>query len=204
MKYFQKLNRQFATGVAALGMAAGLAFGAQSTLAAEKYVIDTEGMHAFVQFRTKHVGFSWLYGRFNDFSGEFTYDEENPESNSAKVTVDITSLDSNHAERDKHLRSSDFLHADKWSTATFESTGYKSTGENTGVLTGDLTLFGETNEIEIDVTQIGSGQFRESFRRGFEGRATINPADWGRDFTKKLGPPAAEVELMLSVEGVRQ
>ena len=50
-----------------------------SVFAAESYVIDTKGMHAFVEFKIKHLGYSWLKGRFNDFEGEFNYDEKNPE-----------------------------------------------------------------------------------------------------------------------------
>ena len=48
--------------------------------AAEEYVIDTKGMHASIEFRIKHLGFSWLAGRFNTFSGDFTYDAKAPEA----------------------------------------------------------------------------------------------------------------------------
>ncbi|MCG8071719.1 MAG: YceI family protein, partial [Candidatus Thiodiazotropha taylori] len=52
---------------------------------AEEYTIDKKGAHAFIQFRIKHLGYSWLFGRFNDFSGQFSYDEKNPAA--AKVMV---------------------------------------------------------------------------------------------------------------------
>ena len=45
---------------------------------AEDYEIDTKGAHAFIQFKISHLGYSWLYGRFNTFDGAFSYDEKNP------------------------------------------------------------------------------------------------------------------------------
>ena len=178
---------------------------AVSTAIAEEYVIDTEGMHAFVQFRVKHLGYSWLYGRFNSFSGNFSYDEADATANKITVEIDTTSLDTNHAERDKHLRSGDFLDTDQFPTATFESTAYSATGENTADLSGNLTLHGVTNEVVINVEHIAGGDDPwGGYRQGFEGRATIEPGDYGIDMVGQLGPAAGTVELMLTVEGVRQ
>jgi polyisoprenoid-binding protein YceI len=108
--------------------------------AAEQYVIDTKGQHAFIEFRIKHLGYSWLYGRFNDFAGAFTLDREAPGSSGVEVEIDTASVDTNHAERDKHLRSSDFLHVDEHPTARFVSTMVERTGEGAGVIRGELTL----------------------------------------------------------------
>ena len=176
-----------------------------SVASAADYVIDTKGSHAFVQFRVKHLGMSWLYGRFNEFSGNFTYDEGDAAASTVSVEIDTTSLDSNHAERDKHLRSSDFLDVDQFPTATFESTSYRPTGENTADLTGNLTLHGVTKEVTISVEHIGGGDDPwGGYRQGFEGRTTIQPGDFGIDMVGQLGPAAATVELMLTAEGVRQ
>ena len=87
-------------------VAATLSCGALAAQAAD-YVIDTKGAHAFIQFKIAHLGYSWLLGRFNTFSGEFSYDENNPAASRVKVDIDVASLDSNHAERDKHLRGDD-------------------------------------------------------------------------------------------------
>lgn len=172
---------------------------------AATYVVDREGAHAFIQFRIKHLGYSWLYGRFNDFKGEFTFDEKDPSKNSITMEVDTNSLDSNHAQRDKHLRSGDFLDTKKYPKATFKSTSYKSTGDSKGELAGELTLHGVTKPITIEVEHIGGGKDPwGGYRQGFEGRATIKPADFGMDVTKKLGASAEEVELMLSIEGIRK
>lgn len=171
--------------------------------AEEKYLIDTEGAHAFIQFRIKHLGYSWLYGRFNDFSGTFTYDEEDPSTSRVEVVIKTASVDSNHAERDKHLRGKDLLEVDKYPEATFKSTSYKETGLNKATLTGDLTLHGVTKPITIEVDRIGNGPDPwGGYRRGFEGRTSIKLADFG--IVKNLGPASRELELTLSLEGIRQ
>jgi polyisoprenoid-binding protein YceI len=172
---------------------------------AADYVVDKKGAHAFVQFRVKHLGYSWLYGRFNDFDGEFTFDEKDPSKNKISVTVKTESLDSNHAERDKHVRSDDFLDTKKFPTATFVSTAYKPTGDKTADLTGNLTLHGVTKPITIAVEHLGAGKDPwGGYRAGFEGRATIKPVDFGIPVVEKLGPASEEVELFLTVEGVRK
>lgn len=169
----------------------------------EKYAIDTDGAHAFVQFRIRHLGYSWLYGRFNDFGGGFTYDEDDPSKSQVEVVIKTASLDSNHAERDKHLRSNDFLDVSKHPEATFKSASYEETGADTATLTGDLTLHGVTKPVTISVSKIGHGPDPwGGFRRGFEGTTSIKLSDFG--IKKDLGPASREVELTLSVEGIRQ
>ena len=172
---------------------------------ADDYVIDTEGQHAFIQFKIKHLGYSWLLGRFNDFEGKFSYDEANPGNASVEVTIDTASVDTNHAERDKHLRSDDFLNTGEYPEASFVSTRYvpDSDDENEGTLYGNFTLNGVTKEIAIEVEQVGAGEDPwGGFRRGFEGEVDLTLADYNIDYN--LGPEAKEVELDRSIEGVRQ
>lgn len=170
---------------------------------AEKYVIDTKGAHAFILFRIQHLGYSWLSGRFNTFSGHFTYDEKNPSASMIVVDIDPASIDSNHAERDKHLRNEDFLDVEKYPKAGFKSTSFKEVGNGKAVLKGDLTLHGVTKPVTIDVQHIGHGPDPwGGYRRGFEGTTKISLADYG--ITYDLGPKSREVELTLSVEGIRQ
>src|SRR5690554_8224601 len=77
----------------------------QANEASGTYAFDVQGAHQFITFKISHLGYSWLYGRFNDFDGQFVYDAANPENSTVSVTIDTSSVDSNHAERDKHLRS---------------------------------------------------------------------------------------------------
>jgi len=173
---------------------------AGATQAAD-YVIDTKGAHAFIQFHIKHLGYSWLVGRFNTFSGEFSYDEDNPGAARISVTIDTASIDSNHAERDRHLRNEDFLDVDKYPEARFVSTAYRDLGDGMGELQGELTLHGVTRPITIEVNQIGAGMDPwGGYRRGFEGRTSFALADFG--IQRDLGPASREVHLWLGIEGV--
>mgnify|MGYP003573557300 FL=1 len=181
---------------------AGLTFGS-TALMADEYVIDTKGAHASIKFRVQHLGYSWLYGRFNEFDGKFSYDEKQPEKSSIEVTIKTSSVDSNHAERDKHLRSDDFLNVAKYPEAKFVSTGYSQGKDGTGVLKGNLTLNGVTKPLEIDVEFIGAGKDPwGGYRVGFEGTTRFAMADFG--IVKDLGPKSKDVEMILSVEGIRQ
>ncbi len=183
-----------------LGLVGLLGFRA---LPASDYLIDTEGGHAFIQFRISHLGFSWLVGRFGRFSGEFSYDETAPEQATVRVEVDTSSIDSNHAERDRHLRDGDYLDVEAFPTALFVSTGYRPGADGSGVLTGDLTLHGVTRPIEIRVKYVGSGSDPwGGYRMGFEGTTRLTLADFG--ITPFLGEAARQVYLDLGIEGIRK
>ncbi len=173
--------------------------------AAERYLIDTKGMHAFITFRIQHLGFSWLEGRFNRFSGEFTYDETNPANNRVSVEIDMASIDSNHAERDKHLRDERFFDVKRYPKATFVSTGWEDLGDGKARLKGKFTLRGVTREIVIDVRQVGAGKDPwGGYRRGFEGSTVLNLPDYRMKEGHILGPAAEKVHIWLSIEGIRQ
>jgi len=187
----------------ALALALAAALTLPSLAPAADYVIDTEKAHAFIQFRIQHLGYSWLYGRFNDFNGTFSYDEKNPASNKVDVTIKTASVDTNHAERDKHLRSDDFLDVGKFPQARFVSTKFEDKGDGKAVLSGDFTLHGVTKPIVIAVERVGQGDDPwGGYRAGFSGTTVLKLADYG--ITRDLGPAAQEVELTLSVEGIRQ
>lgn len=175
------------------------------TAQAENYVLDTEGTHAFVQFKTKHLGYSWLYGQFNKFSGHFSYDESNPSKAKVEIIIDTGSLDSNHTVRDKHLRGDMFLEVKKFPTAIFTSTSFEALGNGKAALKGDLTFHGVTKNITIDVEHVGHGDDPwGGYRRGFYGTTSIKPAEFGLKGMNKLGPSSEVLFLELSLEGIRQ
>ncbi|MCG8428478.1 MAG: YceI family protein, partial [Chromatiales bacterium] len=154
-------------------------------------------------FKISHLGYSWLLGRFNEFEGNFSYDEKSPESSKVSVTINTASVDSNHAERDKHLRSDDFLDVKKYPKASFNSTSYTPMGNGKAKVTGDLTLHGVTRSVDIDVTEVGHGDDPwGGYRRGFYGKTTLALKDY--NIKMDLGPASREVELFLSVEGIRK
>ena len=183
------------------GLMAAVSFG--SIANAAEFAIDTKGAHASINFNIKHLGYSNLRGRFDKFEGSFVFDEANPAASSVQVTIDTNSVNSNHAERDKHLRSADFLNVSAHPTATFKSTNVEVTGDGTGVITGDFTLNGVTRSIQIQTAHIGGGKDPwGGFRQGFTGTTKIALADYGINFN--LGPASKEVELTLEVEGIRK
>ncbi|AZM95709.1 YceI family protein [Vreelandella venusta] len=188
----------FATAIAAASLATF------SQAQAAEYQIDTEGQHAFVQFKISHLGFSYILGTFEEFDGQFSYDPEDLEASSVAMEVQVDSLNTNHAERDRHFLSSDFLDASEFPTATFTSTGFESTGENEGVVTGELTLHGETQEIEMPVTLMGEGDDPwGNYRAGFEGSTMLTLSDFGIDMSD-FPEAMHELELYVTFEGIRQ
>lgn len=185
--------------LAPLALMAALA-GATAASAAE-YTIDSKGAHASITFRIKHLGFSWLTGRFDRFTGTYSYDEKAPEASKVSVEIDTASVSSNHAERDKHLRNADFLDVEKFPKATFVSKKVEPAGDGKAKVTGDLTLRGVTKEIAIDAAYVGGGADPWGGNRtGFTGKTSIALADFGITFN--LGPASKEVELTLDIEGV--
>jgi polyisoprenoid-binding protein YceI len=118
------------------------------------------------------------------------------------VTLNTNSLDTNHAERDKHLRSADFLNVAKYPQATFTSTEVKKEGEDLDI-TGNLTLNGVTKPVKLDAKLIGQGDDPWGGKRaGFEATGKIHLKDF--NITTDLGPASQDVELIISVEGVQQ
>ncbi len=168
------------------------------------YEFDTKGNHQFINFEISHLGYSTLYGRFNDFDGEFVFDAGNPENSRVEVTIDTASVDTNHGERDKHLRSEDFLYVDEYPEATFKSTRVEidEDGEEAEV-TGDLTLRGVTKEVTLDVDLVGYGDDPwGGYRMGFDAETELKLADFG--IPTNLGEASESVKLEISVEGIRQ
>jgi polyisoprenoid-binding protein YceI len=167
---------------------------------ATEYKIDPA--HSFVQFRIQHLGYSWLYGRFNTISGNFTYDPETPQASAIFVEIDADSVDTNHAERDKHLRGEDFLNVEKFPKATFKSTKYNGTADG-GVLEGELTLHGVTKPVKLDVKKLGEGKDPwGGYRAGFIATTTLTRNDFGISYN--LGPASETMELELGIEGIKE
>ncbi|MDX1749360.1 MAG: YceI family protein [Methylophaga sp.] len=170
---------------------------------AADYVIDTQKAHAFIDFRIQHLGFSWMSGRFNDFEGTFSYDPENPEASEIDVKIDVASVDTNFAERDKHLREQ-FLETAQYPDARFTSTSFEQLEDGTLLMKGDFTLHGVTKPMTIPVEKVGEGDDPwGGYRVGFYGETSFIIEDYDIDVSK-LGPSSQEVFLILSIEGIRQ
>ena len=182
-------------------LAIGSAVLSANVMAAD-YVVDKEGQHAFVDFKISHLGYSFITGTFKDIDGKFSFDAAKPEDSKIEFNVNTASVFTNHAERDKHIASADFLNASKFAKATFVSTSVKSTGANTADVTGDLTILGVTKPVVVKATFLGEGKDPwGGYRAGFEGTTTINRQDFGK--MMDLGPASNNVELYITFEGVK-
>lgn len=187
----------FALAISGVGMASLPAL-------ADTYVIDTKGAHASINFAVSHLGYSVLTGRFDKFEGEFTYDPAKPEASTVNVTIDTGSVNSNHAERDKHLRSDDFLNVEKFPKATFVSKKIVLDDDKDEFdIVGDLTLNGVTKSVTIEVDKIGEGKDPwGGYRAGFSGETEIKLKDF--NVKMDLGPASQVVKLQLEVEGIKK
>lgn len=171
----------------------------QAATAAD-YKIDPA--HSFVSFKIQHLGYSWLFGRFNNVSGEFSYDSSNPGAATIAVDIDPASVDTNHAERDKHIRNTDFLDVKRYPAASFKSTKYVG-NDKSGTLEGILTVHGVSKPISIAVEKIGEGKDPwGGYRAGFFGKYTLTRKDFGVAYN--LGPASETMEVELTIEGIRK
>ncbi|WP_446470792.1 YceI family protein [Xenorhabdus stockiae] len=185
-----------------IGLTAGVLFMGASSAMASNYKIDTAGQHAFIEFRIQHLGMSWVYGNFKKFDGDFTFDSQNPTADKVSVIIKTDSIDTNHAERDKHLRSADFLNTAKYPEAKFISTKVEKVGEQYKVI-GELTLNGVTKPVTLQTKLMGEGKDPwGGYRAGFEANGKIKLKDF--NIKTDLGPKSQEVELIISVEGVKE
>lgn len=182
---------------------AGLLSTTLAWAAPETYKIDDQ--HSFANWSIRHI-VGKTTGTFTGVSGRLMLDPASPNTGSADVSISLYSLDSGHRERDTHLLTAEFLDANKYPTMRFVSSGFKSTGKDTGIMAGQLTLHGATRSVEIPYKILGFATDPwGSQRAAFEGRFSINRSDYG--ITKHVdggsGLVGNEVEITLLVEGLK-
>lgn len=164
-----------------------------------------DGGHSTVLFRSKHLGISRFYGRFNDLGGEVVYDEADLAESTIQLTIQAASVDSNSEQRDTHLRGPDFFSVKENPEIRFESTKVSGAPDKLEI-EGLLTFNGVTKEIQAKGMVVGAGDTPfGDYRAGFEAEFTIDMADFGVEFVKKTpGAVGPEVDLTVSLECVRQ
>ena len=169
---------------------------------AADYKVDYEGAHASIQFKIKHLGYSRLTGRFNKFDGQFSYDSAKLADSKIVMNIDVSSLDSNHAERNKHLKGKGFLETDKYPKSTFVSSKVVPHDDGTFDVIGNLTLHGVTKEVVISASKVGEGNDPwGGYRAGFTGTTSIALKDF--NIERDLGESSTHVDLILNIEGIK-
>ncbi len=106
--------------------------------------------HSVAQFVVRHMMITNVRGAFGKVEGTVVYDPENPAQSSIEAVIDVASIETRDAQRDAHLKSADFLDAEKFPTITFKSTRIEGSGEEFQVF-GDLTIHGVTRSVLLRV-----------------------------------------------------
>jgi polyisoprenoid-binding protein YceI len=191
-----------AAAAAALTLTALAVLAGPAPAAAEltRYTVDPA--HTSAGFSVRHF-VSQVPGRFNDVSGTIAYDPEKPAASSVEITVQAASLDTNHADRDNHLRSADFFDVANHPTLTFKSAAVKPTGNHLEV-TGDLTIRGVTKRVTVPVEVLGvMGK-----KAGFAARFTIDRQEFGVSWNRAVEGGGAilgdEVAIDIAIEANRE
>jgi len=185
-----------------LTTAALLATLAAPALAApETYTLDAS--HSQIVFSYNHLGYSTTYGMFSGFEGEIAFDQEDPAASSVTVSFPVMSMMTGWEQRFSHFMSGDFFGATEDEMVTFTSTAIEVTGENTALITGDLTLNEVTKSVVLDakLNQVGNHPMQEKPWAGFDATTTILRSDFN---VGNFAPFVSdEVEVVISIEAMK-
>jgi polyisoprenoid-binding protein YceI len=169
--------------------------------APEAYVLDAS--HSQIVFNYNHLGYSTTYGMFSGFEGEIQFDQEDPAASSVTVSFPVTSMLTGWEERFAHFMSGDFFGADAEEMVTFTSTGIEVTGDNTALITGDLTLNGVTKSVVLDAVMNQSGDHPMAGKpwAGFDATTTLVRSEFN---VGNFAPFVSdEVQVMISIEAMK-
>jgi len=148
-------------------------------------------------------------GTFDAITGVVDFNEADPARSTVDVQIAADSINTRDEKRDAHLKSPDFLNAAEFPYLTFKSTRIEKTGENTGRVTGDLTIRGVTKPVVLDVEY--NGQVKSpwgTINAGFTATTKINRKDWGLNWNMALETGGwlvgDEVKITIEAEIVKQ
>ena len=191
--------------VKSLVVAAGVALVALPAFA-DPVKLKLDRSHLYVGFQVGHIGYSTVHGRFNEANGEIVFDKDKPEASMVSVTIPTMSVDTNFEARDKHLRTADFFDVEKFPTMIFKSTKVEKTGDNSGRITGELTLLGVSKPVTLDVKFMKLAEhpfpaYKKVLTAGFSARGKVKRSEFG--MTKFVPAISDEIDLLIDVEAVR-
>ncbi|GAA6207839.1 YceI family protein [Cognatishimia sp. WU-CL00825] len=183
-------------------LAAGLMAAATVASAdAEKYALDPS--HSQIVFTYNHLGYSTTYGMFSGFSGDIMFDQENPAESSVSVAFPVKTMLTGWEQRFGHFMSPDFFGAADDEMVSFASTSIEVTGENTALITGDLTLNEVTKSVVLNATlnQAGDHPMEGKAWAGFDATTTLVRSEYNLGmFAPFVGD---EVSVNISVEAMK-
>ncbi len=186
--------------------AAAVIMTSSTAVVAEPATFKVDDEHFSMSFEIMHIGYAPVMGMFRDIEGEFEYDEETGELSSGKLMFKAASVFTSHEKRDDHVRNKDFLNAGAHPDITFEVTGFEKTGDNTGTVTGDLTLLGQTRPVDVDITLNKAAEYpfgHEEYTLGISAETVIKRSDWGMTYGVDNGMVGDEVTLRFGFEAIK-
>jgi polyisoprenoid-binding protein YceI len=171
---------------------------AAPALAQDQYKIDP--VHSSIIFKSQHLQTSYVFGRFDKFSGTITDSESDPSKTAINVSVDVASINTGNEKRDGHLKSPDFFSAQEFPQITFKSTSVKAGDGGKMEINGDLTLHGQTKPVTATLQRVGASSNPPPFgqRVGYFATFTVKRSDFG--MSKMIPMVGDEVELMVAFE----
>ncbi len=140
--------------------------------------------HTGVGFSVKHF-FTPVEGKFDDYEIELTYDRENPENSSVRVSIAVASVNTGNDRRDNHLMSEDFFEAETYPFITFVSTSVREVAKGQLIVTGPLMIKGEVRDIELPITILGVKDIPAEMREMLGGVTEIASFEAGLDLIRR-------------------
>ena len=165
-------------------------------------VYDYDNVHSSVSFKARHLDISWIHGRFNEVSGKFSLDREDPAKSTFTLSIKADSVDTANKARDEHLRQPDYFDTKQFPTIDFKSTKTKPIDGGYEV-TGDFTMHGVTNKVTIVLKGGKEHDFKKVKRVAFSTELSLKRSDYGFD-RRAIGAIGDEALIMIDCEGVRK
>lgn len=134
-----------------IALTAGLAAALSLPASAATSTWQIDPAHSSAQFAVKHLSISTVRGAFTSVKGSVQFDDQDVAKSSVDVTIDVNSVDTRVADRDKDLRSDHFFDVAQFPTITFKSRKVEQVSPGKLKITGDLTIHGITKEVVLDV-----------------------------------------------------
>jgi polyisoprenoid-binding protein YceI len=154
-------------------------------MATEKWEIDT--VHSGVAFTVRHMVIAKVHGQFTKWTGTLDLDSANLPASKIEVKIEAASIDTRDAQRDTHLRSADFLDAEKHPHIEFRSTRIEEAGAKKYKVHGDLTIRGVKRPVVLDTVFGGQGKDPWGSQRvGFEATTKIDRKEFGLQWNTAL------------------
>lgn len=164
----------------------------------EKYTIDRS--HTNVLFSVKHMVISTVQGRFNEFEGVITYDENDIMKFSAEGKINVNSIDTNHERRDNDLRSDGFFDVEKYPEIQFKTNRVEKRDDGY-VAIGNLTIKDVTKEVEIPFEILGKiATRRGGYKIGLHATLEINRKDFNITWHRTLDGGGLVVSDKVKIE----